>query len=387
MVEDNSDSIFHLDTGNIFKAERTPEGYLNCHARVARVGILEYQSADGEKRFERVTPEVLFNKDSYSTLKMKPVTVEHPPMLLDVTNHNQYAKGTTSNIVTIDGDFLGVIMTITNADAIKAIESGITQVSCGYMATCKPLPDGTFQQTSREYNHLAIVPKGRAGKDVRLTLDSCDIPIYSVAMPSLTLKLDEYSSVELPLDVGEKIKDKLCGDAKTIKALTVKCDSLELEVAKFKGSLTSGGFTSLDALLATRDSLLEKLTSLESRLDSQPTIDVAKLLRERRSLERQCEGLLPDDFNLDTATDRELMTAVILKNTRITNCDSLSDEYIKARFDGATEDRNYNVDTSQLTLTATNLSKNTSTSEIDKLRLDVAAAKAEYEKSFVVIGN
>ena len=387
MAEDTSDSIFHLDTGNIFKAERTPEGYLNCHARVARVGILEYQSADGTKRFERVTPEVLFNKDSYYTLKMKPVTVpEHPPVLLDVTNHSQYAKGTTSNIVTIDGDFLGVIMTITNADAIKAIESGINQVSCGYMATCKPLPDGTFQQTSREYNHLAIVPQGRAGKDVRLTLDSCDIPIYSATMP-ITLKLDEYSSVELPLDVGEKIRDKLCEDAKTIKTLTAKCDSLELEVTKVKESLASSGFTSLDALLATRDSLAEKLASIEAKLDSQPTVDVAKLLRERRSLERQCEGFLPDDFNLDTATDRELMTAVILKNTRVTNCDSLSDEYVKARFDGVIEDKNYNVDTSQLALTATNLSVTTPTSEIDKLRLDVQSAQEEYLKTFVSIGN
>ncbi len=389
MVEDNnSDSIFHLDTGDIFKAERTPEGYLNCHARVARVGILEYQTADGKTRCERVTPEVLYNKDSYHTLKMKPITVpEHPPVLLDVTNHNQYAKGTTSNIVTIDGDFLGVIMTITNADAIKAIESGINQVSCGYMATCKPLPDGTFQQTSREYNHLAIVPQGRAGKDVRLTLDSCDIPIYSVTMPSLTLKLDEYSSVELPLDVGEKIKGKLCEDAKTIKTLTAKCDSLGLEVAKFKESLANSGFTSLDALLATRDSLAEKLTSIEARLDSQPIVDVAKLLRERRSLERQCEGFLPDDFNLDTATDRELMTAVILKNTRVVNCDSLSDEYVKARFDGVIEDKNYNVDTSQLALTATNLSVTTPTSEIDKLRLDVQSAQEEYLKTFVNIGN
>lgn len=386
---------FHIDTGNIFKLEKTQEGYLNCHARVAKVGILEYLNSDGSKRIERVTHEVLFHKDSYNTLKMKPVTVpSHPPVLLDSSNCQQYSKGSTSNIVTIDGSFLGVVLTITDKEAIDIIESGVTEVSCGYMARTKPLPDGSFQQLSRDYNHIAIVPKGRAGKDVRITMDSSDVPIiYSSLnetspMSTVTLKIDEYTSVELPTEVAIKVSDRFKADSALINDLKAKCDELAEKFSEITQGLIVRGCASFDELLAKYDGMRESISSLKANLDAQPSVDIPALLRARRSLERKCDGLLPENFNLDTASDRDLMIGVLSAKTKIKDYTTLSDEYVKARFDGVLEFQDI-PNTSQIALEATNLAvtstPSSNMSELDKLRLDVENAKAEYQKSFVII--
>lgn len=431
----DTNSYFHIDRGKIFKAEKTPEGFLNCHAQVARVGELRYRNPNGSDRIERVTKEVLFNADSYNSLKMKPVTCpEHPPVMLDSKNANQYSKGTTSNVVTIDGSFLGICLTITDQQAIDAIEAGTQEVSCGYMATTRPLPDGTFQQVTRDYNHLSIVPKGRAGSEVRISMDSEDVPIF-VQLEDTTnthinndmsdvktsetnlssLKLDEYESINLPSDIANKVKERFNSDAKTLDSVKAQLDkakaeydSLMEEYKKLKEEnagltesatskedaakkcdrcdaitkiLTDRKYDSFDALLAKFDAQSEQVEALEKAKTDVAEINVNALVKQRVALERKCDGLVPSDFKVDEANDRQLMEQVIIKNTKLLNCDGLTDDYIKARFDSVIELKE-NADSSIATRKAANESgvtaNNDSLSDVEKLRLDALNAQKEY---------
>lgn len=434
-MTENEQRSFHIDKGQIFRTEKTPEGFLNCHARVAKVGELRYINPDGSDRIERVTPEVLFNADSYNSLKMKPVTCpEHPPVMLDSSNAQDYTKGFTSNIVTIDGSFLGVCLTLTDQVSIDAVESGeIREVSCGYMATTKLLPDGTFQQLSRDYNHLAIVSKGRAGRDVKISMDSEDLPVtvlnedfdintspikseMTTEIKTTSLKLDEHESIELPIEVANKIKTRFTADADAKADMKAKLDKMKAEydslMEKYKSMeeskkeeesedkkdakmkcdrcdaiskiLSDRKYDSFDALLAKFDSQSELVEELKTAKNDAASIDIPTLVKARVALERKCDGLLPSDFKADEASDRQLMEAVIVKNTKLSNCDGLSDDYVKARFDSVIEVQE-NKDSSEITRKAANESGTTtntdSLSEVEKLRLDALEAQKQYLES------
>lgn len=142
--------------------------------RVSRTGELAYRDDNGSTRIEVVSPEELFRKDSYDSLKMKPITRGHPPVLVNADNAREYQRGMTGNIVTFDGDFLGIVGTITDRETIDAIKNGVREVSLGYTCDVVPRSDGKFDQRNRQYNHSAIVDRGRAGEQVRVHFDGCE---------------------------------------------------------------------------------------------------------------------------------------------------------------------------------------------------------------------
>lgn len=142
--------------------------------RVSRTGDLAYRNDDGSQRIEVVTPETLFDKVSYDSLKMKPVTLRHPPVLVNSGNARDYQRGMTGNLVYFDGDFLGVVATVTDRETIDAIKDGVRETSCGYTCDVVPRADGKFDQRNRQYNHVAIVERGRAGDQVRVHFDGCE---------------------------------------------------------------------------------------------------------------------------------------------------------------------------------------------------------------------
>ncbi len=153
----------------------TPEGFLNCYMRVAKVGDLQYRNADGSTRTEYVSKDSLFNTDSVKSLKMKPVTFEHPPALLTAETAKGYSTGSTGHLTVPDGSFLGITAVIHDKPTIDAILSGkAREVSCGYTCDLVKRADGSFEQRNRQYNHVAVTRKGRAGNSVAVHMDSVD---------------------------------------------------------------------------------------------------------------------------------------------------------------------------------------------------------------------
>jgi hypothetical protein len=146
----------------------------------ARVGVLEYTDYDtGGERAEYVSPEVLFAPESVASLIAAPVTLGHPSQGVTPETWRRHAVG---HVVKVKEDYdqglLRVSVAIADATAQQAIRDGVRELSCGYSAGFDPQPGVTESgarfdgvQTSRTYNHLAIVDRARAGRAARLYLD------------------------------------------------------------------------------------------------------------------------------------------------------------------------------------------------------------------------
>ena len=379
----------HFDRGVIYKHEDTPEGFLRLHMTIAKVGELKYFNQDGTERLEIVTPEVLFDSASVDSFKMKPITSpNHPPVMLNADNAAPYLKGMTGNLVTIDGDFLGIVATVTDAATIRNIKGGRTkQVSCGYIAGTKQRSDGKFDQLYRQGNHVTICEQGRAGADVRVNVDSVEGEHLEVfisepitnndeimsnttvnpAMEStITLKLDEFRSITVPIAHAKEISEKFTNDAGTIASTKARIVELEAELAKakaeftemkqgktdhaeqinkFNDALKATSFDSIEALAkekdtqaARADQLADEVKQLkETRTTKLDSNELMTAVKARRELERKCDGLLPKDFNFDAASDRNLREAVILNKSTLTTLEGRNDAYIEARFDAIVE--------------------------------------------------
>ena len=73
-----SDNI-RFDSIKLPKMIKTKEGYLRGEAVVSRAGVFKYRNVDGSVRGELRHPDNIFKIDSLETLKMIPITNDHPP--------------------------------------------------------------------------------------------------------------------------------------------------------------------------------------------------------------------------------------------------------------------------------------------------------------------
>lgn len=154
----------------------TPQGYLRVWGTVVSGDeFLEYDRIDGAPRdgyVEFVPAAEVSNADSLETLKHVPVTFNHPPEPLTTDNTGQYKKGTVIG-VKMDGGNLRVHHQIENQGVINDVKAAqargeVFELSLGYTALIDRTP-GKFGgrrydaiQRNRIYNHVAIVPEGRA---------------------------------------------------------------------------------------------------------------------------------------------------------------------------------------------------------------------------------
>ena len=161
---------------------KTPEGFLICHdVPIARTGQQEYLAGelglDGDPdRLVQVQrrPEDVFDPAAVASFEGKDVPQNHPPERLMPENHALYAKGHAENVHR-EGDYLVADLHLKDPGLISDVENGVTrEVSCGYR--CCYTPDGTgYRQTNIRGNHVAIVPRGRAGHLVAIQ-DSAAAP-------------------------------------------------------------------------------------------------------------------------------------------------------------------------------------------------------------------
>ena len=165
---------------------RTPEGYLICReVPINRTGDQIYLARDlqldGDPE-RTVTvhryPEDVFDPAALASFEGKDVTAGHPPENLTAETQAAYSKGHVENVRRV-GDQTVADLYIKDAALISDIEAGVVrEVSCGY--TCSYEPDGDgFRQTHIRGNHVAVVPRGRAGHDIAIK-DA--VPAQSIAV-------------------------------------------------------------------------------------------------------------------------------------------------------------------------------------------------------------
>ncbi len=124
-----SKAQIRFDTIQFPKMHTTEEGYLRGKATVTRVGVFDYHV-----RKELRHPDEVFNADSLKTLKMIPVTNDHPRELIKADNASKYQVGFTGEHYDVNSSSVIVTLTVTDKATIDQIKAGKHQVSMGY--TC-----------------------------------------------------------------------------------------------------------------------------------------------------------------------------------------------------------------------------------------------------------
>jgi hypothetical protein len=205
--------VRRFDYGQISSAERTPQGFLKCPGFATRTGVFPYMDGNGKVRRELRHPDDVFDPESLETLKNAPVTIEHPPEMINPKNVAQYRKGHTTDRVEVNRELVETDIICEDQDAIDAVEKeGIRELSCGYDADIVE-ESGTYngapydyRQKKIIYNHLALVKRGRAGPEVRLRMDSADAVMQAGDEPKSSVFSTETGVTDA--DEGEKDKTK-----------------------------------------------------------------------------------------------------------------------------------------------------------------------------------
>ena len=166
-------------------SKREPEGYLLClNVPVARTGTQDYlpeelgltneqlqaKAVNGLIHVFRPEEEV-FSPAALASFEGMPVTNDHPPDGVDVSNIRALQKGHAHNVRRGSGeesDLLLADLIITDPALITAIlEEGKREISCGYTyELC--MEDGQYIQRKIRGNHVAVVDAGRAGSRVSI---------------------------------------------------------------------------------------------------------------------------------------------------------------------------------------------------------------------------
>ena len=153
----------------------TPEGFLICKdVPIARTGPQDYLARelmlDGDPdRLITVQrhPEDVFEEATLASFEGKPICDGHPPENVGPENYAAYTKGHVQN-VRRDGDYIVADLYINDANLANEVRNNVKrEVSCGYL--CNYIPDGAgYKQSRIRGNHVAVVPKGRAGAAVAI---------------------------------------------------------------------------------------------------------------------------------------------------------------------------------------------------------------------------
>lgn len=346
-------SVSRYDFAPITGSETTSEGYLRVWCRAARTGTQLYRRADGTQVREYRPPEEVSNPEALSTFGMKPVTWGHPPVLLDAANTKQFQTGYSGSQVRYNDGFVEVALVVTDQDAIEKIKrKDATEVSAGYKVDFDPTPGITPEgesydgvQRNIRVNHIAIVPRGRAGPEVRLLLDRMDAadavaasPEYEMAPQSsstaspvmATVKLDGLE-IDLPAEAASAVQSYSRDMGRQLQALTTERDELVAKLDSLQADFDSLALDK-EAAEGRADALEEELASTESgRID---TAELDQLVAERLATLQRLAPAFAEDFKFDGIDDASLYTQAFENLTGSTPREDAEPAYIQGVVEG-----------------------------------------------------
>lgn len=292
-----------FDTYSLNEAKKDENGYYHDSAIVGRVGLLTYYNADGTKRIEYRPPQEAFNEDSLKTLKGVPVTHKHPSKLI---NEDSYKDSSPVGAVLSEGrqDGDNIVADVIIYDLNSC--GNDRELSCGYtvetIEEAGTTPDGEHYdalQTNIIYNHLAVVPRGRAG-NARLNLDAEGNQCYYLNSEK---KKEEISMKKINIDnkeyeVAEEVE-------KELSKRQAQCDAKDSEIKALK----------------------EQIKADEAKFKE----DFAKAVKARVELEKTASEYKVE--KADEMDEKTIKTEIIKKVFPKISLDGKDDAYIEAMFD------------------------------------------------------
>lgn len=339
-------SIKFSDRVTVGELKETREGYLVATARVARTGVqLYYASELGDVardagfapgdvvRVYRHADEV-FAKDSLASITRLPVTVDHPAEEVTAANWQQLAVGEVGDAYATEPEWIVVNPMIKDAGAAKAARTTHQEISMGYSAAIVPARDGLdadFEQRGIRYNHLALVPKGRAGEKARIGDSWGASPVQDFQpgispkskggrMPDMKTvvlgdKAVQVADTDVALieqyktDMARKLADAETAKKKSDEEKDEEIGKLKAEVKKAKDAAV----IDVDALVAARTELVGQVKAMDASIDPKGKTDAE--LRKAAVLAKLGDTIVKD------ASDAEItgMFKALAKDAATTN--------------------------------------------------------------------
>lgn len=351
---------------------RSPAGYLVADAYLTRAGVFEYRDARGNVVRELRHHDDVFAEDSLASLALVPVTDLHPNEPVNASNARKVQAGSVGEVITRDGDYVRARVAITDAQLIEAALAGRQEVSCGY--SCDVIPEvGEYngekydaRQINIRYDHLAIVPVGRAGRAVRLRLDG---------MHQITADGDVEPTQEAQMQ-------KITVNGQEFEVSPEAAQAFEAELAKVK-ALGEEAAKLADSANGKADALEAEVKTLKAK--HADAIDPAKLreaIKARVALEKQAEKFIGAD-KLDAMSDVEIKRAVISNVQPEFKLDDASESYVDGAFSlivKAAESKNDSLDKLLQSVTPPVAVKTDAESARDEMIKRNSNAVAEYRK-------
>ena len=348
-------SAYRYDFTPIVKSEITDEGFLRVWCRAARTGTQLYRRADGSQEREYRPPEEVQNPDSLQTFGMKPATWGHPPVLLDSKNTKEHQIGYSGSQVRFNDGFVEVALTVTDQDAIDKIKRGdAREVSAGYKVDFDPTPGITPEgeeysgvQRNIRVNHIAIVPRGRAGPEVKLLMDRMDAA-DAVAFPEpeppalltsnsaspvmATVKLDGLE-IDLPAEVAPAIQSFSRDMERRIDGLEAEKTALTEQVSSLSAQIETLAFEK-ESAEGRADALTERVDELEGETSRLDTAELDALVMQRLATLQHLAPAFDEEFKFDGIDDAELYSSAFENLTGDAPREDAAPEYIKGVVDG-----------------------------------------------------
>lgn len=323
-------AVRRFDVGRLDSPKELPGGRLRLDGYPTRAGIFVYRNHDGTDRRELRSPEEVFKADSIESLKLAPVTDDHPAdYLLSADNARDHMRGSVGEDVRQDGDHVRAPIVVFDAELIAKMKSGKQQLSCGYECELDETP-GVYKgehydavQRKITYNHLAIVDVGRAGPSARVRMDASD----AVMVRAVEARADaqEESSMKIRID----------GVEYEVSEQVAQAIEKERTAAEKKAGEEKARADKAEATLEEAKKALE--TERASRKDAEDPAKLRERISARVALETEARKHLGYEVKLDELDEQGVKLAVLAKISPEFKADGKSADYVQARYDAAIE--------------------------------------------------
>lgn len=349
--------------------ERTNEGFLKGRAIVTSIGVFTYKCKDGIVQRELRLPEEVFSPSTLNSMKLKPVTLNHPTELVTIDNADRLQVGSLGDNPSwtkewehrnweevTDGINCAIDMIITKKDAVDAVLNGKQALSMGYTCDLEMAEPGSswcgieydFIQRNIRYNHCAIVDSARAGDNAKIELraDSEDAVLEDIVFKkhdggTQMLKKINLDGIDYEAE-AEVIKALQRADEKAKKAEEDACEqkkAMDKKVADLEDKEKELE-KRISELEAERDTAKEKADSAEKELE-----EVKKTSLDSKTIDAAVNAKMELLQNAAKAnvevkadmSDMDIKKAVIASQFPNAKFDGKDDVYIQARYDATVE--------------------------------------------------